>query len=95
MQRSQAENDHRQLHDELDACKSRINQLERQLSSKQDTINMLENNVQTFEHKILMLEKDVSDKSSQAELNRRQNDRVSGELEKSKIDSLALRQENE
>ncbi|XP_032794482.2 centrosomal protein of 135 kDa isoform X1 [Daphnia magna] len=93
--RAQGETEQRQLLDELDACKARINQLERQSSTKQDTITMLQNHIQTYENKIQMLERETGEKNSQVELNRRQNDRLVDEIDKAKIDNSSLRQENE
>ncbi|KAI9560410.1 hypothetical protein GHT06_014427 [Daphnia sinensis] len=93
--RAQGETEQRQLLDELDACKARINQLERQSSTKQDTITMLQNHIQTYENKIHTLERETGEKNSQVELNRRQNDRLVDELDKAKIDNSSLRQENE
>lgn len=95
VQRAQGETEQRQLLDELDACKARINQLERQSTTKQDTITMLQNHISTYENKIHMLEKETGDKTSQVELNRRQNERLAGEIDQAKIDNSSLRQENE
>lgn len=93
--RAQGDTEQRQLLDELDACKARINQLERQSSTKQETITMLQNHIQTYENKIQMLERETGEKNSQVELNRRQNDRLADEIDKAKIDNSSLRQENE
>jgi chromosome segregation ATPase len=95
VQRAQGETEQRQLLDELDASKARINQLERQATTKQDTITMLQNHISTYENKIHMLEKETGDKTSQVELNRRQNERLAGEIDQAKIDNSSLRQENE
>ena len=95
VQRAQGETEQRQLLDELDASKARINQLERQATTKQDTITMLQNHISTYENKIHMLEKETGDKTSQVALNRRQNERLAGEIDQAKIDNSSLRQENE
>lgn len=63
--------------------------------TKQETITMLQTNIQSYETKINALEKEHGDKNSLVELNRRTNDRLSTEIDKSRMDNAALRQENE
>lgn len=63
--------------------------------TKQETIIMLQTNIQSYETKIAELEKEHGDKNSLVELNRRTNDRLSTEIDKSRMDNASLRQENE
>lgn len=65
------------------------------MATKQETVTVLQASVTTYETKIRQLESLGGDQQSTADLHRRQNQRLTSELDQAKLDNTSLLQENE